>query len=26
VVAGLWIRWFPDLWRRDRLHTDRPPA
>jgi MFS family permease len=24
VVAALWIRWFPDLWRRDHLH--RPPA
>jgi MFS family permease len=19
IVAGLWIRWFPELWRRDRL-------
>lgn len=19
IVAGLWARWFPDLWRRDRL-------
>jgi uncharacterized protein (DUF2062 family) len=25
VVAGLWVRWFPDLWRRDRLHADPPP-
>ena len=19
VVAGLWVKWFPELWRRDRL-------